>query len=775
MNLEQYKDRKIIFVTPNYIKNSVIKENSGLFINIKYMTKEEYKSKYFFSFNNKTIDYLMTKYNYNLDFAKIIISWLYVIDLNKEYTFSKLVDLQKIKKDLIDNNLLEFDLLFRNYIKDKLIIVYNYPVLDLYEEKMFKDALIINKECKDIKTDVYHCNTLEDELLFVINEINKLVKKGISLNNIIISNVTNEYLYPIYKIFSYFNIPINIDMNESIYGTFIVQNYLKEKKLPGFVNPIVKSLISVINDLTDIEKSSNYNLFLIDKLKNTKIPSNKYKNAVNIVSDISYVDDDKYLFIIGLNADILPKIKKDEDYINDSIKSEVDLYNTSIMNNKEKVRVHSIISNTKNIYLSYKDSSNFNNYLKSNIIDDLNLNIVDYTSDITNSNIYNKLLLGQSLDNYYKYREQNKYLKPLISHYNIPYNTYDNKFKNINKEDLYKYINSKLKVSYTSLNSYYECKFKYLINYILKIDKFESSFSTVIGNLFHYIFSVMDNPLFNFEREWNNFIKKEDLSIKEKFFLENLKEDLITDIEIIKDQDNFTEFKDKLYEKEVNILLNKNIDVSLTGKIDKIMYKDFNNNTLVSVVDYKTGSISSNINNLKYGLSMQLPIYLYLINKSNFFKSPKIVGIYLQKVLNSTYSYDPKKTKIELSRDNLKLQGYSTDNINFLSIFDKTYEKSELIKSMKLTKDGEFSNNSKILSDEEFSKIIDYTDRKINDAVDSILEGDFSINPKVIDKENISCKYCKYKDLCFMSNNDIVYLDKINDLSFLGGDINGLD
>lgn len=775
MNLEEYKDKQIIFVTPNNTKINTIIENSHFFLNIKYMTKEEYMSKYFFSYTNKTLDYLITKYNYNLDFAKIIINNLYVIDINKEYKNTKLIDLQNIKKDLLDNSLLEEDLLFRDYIKDKLVIVYNYSNLEKYEEEVFHDALIINKEIKEITSSVYHCNTLEEELLFVIGNILKLVKSGISLNDIVIGNVSSEYLYPMYKMFSYFNIPINIDMNEYLYGTSIVKEYLESKKLPGFVNPIVKGLTSVINSLVDIEDSPNYEMFLIDKLKTTKIPSKKYKNAVRVSNELFYVGDDKYLFVVGFNSDVLPKIKKDEDYISDSLKEEVSLYSTNIINQKEKNNVCSIISNTKNIYLSYKDRNNFNEYLKSSLIDEKKIKIIDYYPSISNSNLYNKIILGEKLDTFYKYNEKDKFLIPLLSHYNIPYNTYDNKFKCINKDDLYKYINYRLKVSYTSLNSYYECKFKYYVNYILKIDPFESNFSTVIGNLFHYIFSVMDNPLFNLEREWNNYIEKLELSVKERFFLENLKEDLITDIELIKDQDNFTDLKNKLYEQEVNIKLNKNIDTTLTGKIDKVMYNEFNNNILVSVIDYKTGSITTNINNLKYGLSMQLPIYLYLIHKSNIFTNPRIVGIYLQKVLNSSYSFDSKKTKLDLIKDGLKLRGYSNSDIDILEKFDKTYENSELIKSMKTTKDGNFSRYSKVLSDDDFSKIIDYIDKKINEAVDSILDGDFLINPKVIDKDNISCKYCRYKDICFMTNNDIKYLDKVEDLSFLGGEDNGMD
>lgn len=763
MDLELNMNEDTILITPSKTKKYILKKYSDSLLPIKFISLEEFRKSYFFSYNNKALDYLISKYHYNLSTAKTIINNLYFIDVEKNYNDSKLISLQNIKKDLIENNYLEFNFLFKNYIKNKNILIYNYFLLEPYEEEIFKNNKIVNLKPKNINIPVYHCSSLEEEIIFVIENILSLIDKGVPLNKIIISNVDSEYSFLMYKLFSYYNIPLNINLNQNLYGTSIVKKYLETKELPGFINPIVKKLVDVINSLKDIEDSPNYQEFLVDTLKSTKLSSTRYDNAVNVVSDIPIVDDDNYLFIVSLNQDVLPKIYKDEDYLSDKLKLTVGLMPSYIKNKKEKERVISIISNTKNCILSYKDKSSFNEYLKSSLIDELNLEVIDYKMNTTNSNLYNKLLLGEKLDNYYKYNEIDDYLKKLYSHYVIPYNTYDNKYKNVKKEELYEYLNSYLKVSYTSLNSFYLCKFQYYIKYILKIDPYKSNFSTVIGNLFHYIFSVMDNPLFNLDREWDSYLEKQTLSLKERFFLNNLKEDLIEDIRIIKDQDLLTNFKDKLYEKEVNVKLDKQIDTILTGKIDKIMY----HNNLVSIIDYKTGSITTNINNLKYGLSMQLPIYLYLVNKSGLFTNPRIAGIYLQKVLNSNNSFSSSKTLEEMRLENLKLQGYSTADLEVLSDFDKTYEKSELIKSMKLNKDSSFSAYAKVLNDEEFDNILTYTDKKINEAVDSILDADFRIDPKVMDNSNLSCCYCKYKDLCFMTNKDTITLEKQNDLSFL--------
>ena len=78
---------------------------------------------------------------------------------------------------------------------------------------------------------------------------------------------------------------------------------------------------------------------------------------------------------------------------------------------------------------------------------------------------------------------------------------------------------------------------------------------------------------------------------------------------------------------------------------------------------------------------------------------------------------------------------------------------------MKTSSKG-FYSYSKVLSNEEINDIIDNTDKQIDRAIDSIIEADFSINPKVIDGENISCNYCEYRDICFKNGKDITYIER---------------
>ena len=84
---------------------------------------------------------------------------------------------------------------------------------------------------------------------------------------------------------------------------------------------------------------------------------------------------------------------------------------------------------------------------------------------------------------------------------------------------------------------------------------------------------------------------------------------------------------------------------------------------------------------MEYGIGMQLPIYVYLVNKSNIFNNPKIIGFYLEQILFEKNSYDSKKDENEQRKDKLKLSGISIDDPYLVSMFDETYENSDFEES----------------------------------------------------------------------------------------------
>ncbi len=765
----QKLENNMLIICPNEEKIKILEklEQENKLYNLKFMTKKEYLDNYFFTYKDKAILYLMKKYHYKVDVCKVYLNYLYAIDLDKVYENKKLKFLQTLKKELKENKLLEYNPTFKEYVKTKKMLILKYPKLDLYErnaldvkeEKSFQEKELIVTEYK----------TMEDEINGIALEILKLLKKNININKIYLTNVSKDYLYTIDRIFSYYKIPINLEMKYPIFGTKIVKDYLNEEKLDlDNGNKITKKLVSILNSLVDLkDDSKEYKELLISKIKSASLSSEEYQNAVQIknLENEEFLDDE-YVFVLGLNQDNLPKLEKDTDFISDKDKKEVQLYTTDEKNKQSKESLINIFYSIKNLYLSYKKQTPFQSMYPSSIIEEYKIKVVSPKEDIyESSNLYNKIRLGRKLDTYNRYQEITPMLKELYTHYDIPYQTYDNSFKGINKSTYLEQLPFPLKLSYTSMNSYNECGFKYYANYVLKLNTFEDTFAAFIGSLYHRILQLYKKSNFNFEEEYQKYLEKRELSLKEKVLLVRLKKELLDLLEQEKKQDLILGYIDELHEQKIEVPLKKDIEVIFTGTIDKIMYYKKIEDTYFAIVDYKSGTVDTKIEKMKYGLSMQLPVYLYLINYSKVFDNPIFTGIYYQNILFNYPSFD-KKTIEEIKKDRMKLQGYSTDDLATLERFDPTYENSEVIKSMKYTEKG-FYHYAKVLNDKEVYDMISYTKNEIEKTMNKILEGDFTINPKVYDGKNVSCDFCKFKDICYKTQKDTIYLEKVEDLSFL--------
>ena len=55
-------------------------------------------------------------------------------------------------------------------------------------------------------------------------------------------------------------------------------------------------------------------------------------------------------------------------------------------------------------------------------------------------------------------------------------------------------------------------------------------------------------------------------------------------------------------------------------------------------------------------------------------------------------------------------------------------------------------------------EIANQVENKIKEAIEKICDGDFYINPKFLNGENVSCEFCEFKNCCFMNFDNLVYL-----------------
>ena len=770
MNIDKFNN--CIIILKDKTKESFLKKINKL-INVKIITLNELKRKCFFDYDEETICYICDKYNVIYDVAKIYLENLYYVsDKDKS---SKMKFLKDLKDDLDSKHLLYYNDMFMSYLNSNKVILYNLKYVNKFYKNIFdslNDVTYVETEVNESKKDLYCFDSVEEEVSFVADKICELIKNGIDINNIKLCNVKDNYIYTIKKIFKLYNIPVTLNLSYSAKGSILVskfkENYCNDiSKTFESISELIKTnedkkiynkILNVINKYCFVNDYDSVKSIIFNELDQIKINNEVLDNSVKCIDIEEEIDDSDYVFLINYNEGVIPVNSKDEDYLPDSVKSLIGVSTSYEMNKNNISLIQDKILSSNNMIVTYSKYINGSEaYISPSYSEEIfNKCVCDKKYD--NSNNYNKILLLKDMDEYKKYSTISDRLKLLKSNYSLKYMCFDNKFKGVNTKLLSEYLGHKLTLSYTSMDTYYKCGFRYYLDYILKINKYQDTFEIVIGNIFHKILSeCFFDENYNIDECYDREVKSVDYEFNncEKFYLNILKDEIKLIVETIKEQLKYTSLSKIMCEKEIIVDVNKELNVKFKGFVDKILYDECNGHTVVAIIDYKTGNPNLEINNSIYGLHMQLPVYIYLIK--NEISNVKVAGFYLQKILNN-------KSSLEERKNDLKLQGYSNSDTSILSMFDSSYEDSKIVKSLKVTNSGGFYSYSKVISDEEIDILSDIVKSKINEASDNILNGKFDINPKEIDNKNIGCDFCKYKDVCYMTNSDIVTLRKCDNV-----------
>ena len=719
----------MLLICPSDIKEKILANNKSL-VDISFMTLEEYKKRYYFDYDYHTVKYLMNTYGYTLNNAKEIIESLYFVE-DKDYPNNKLNDLAKIKKELLEKNLLILDPLFNKHNKDT--IVYGYGDIRLNDAKVLKGTIV------DKHYDIYEFDIIESELEYVYESIFELLENGIDINNIYIV-ADNEYENYFKRYNSYYDFKVNYPSDNSLYGTEAAKKFLEDIELKDretIYNELTnKDLVNILNKYLDLNEAHD---FIVEDLKHIKL-NKKYKDVVQVVSNNYLFSDFDYVFYLGFN-DKVPAYKKDNEYLDNEMCRLLGIDDTNDKNRIIKENLICNLSNIKNLSLSYSKNSPFNKYERQMLFSDVNY--ITYTNKYLHSDRANKNRYGELLDNLDKYGEHNDDLDSMYSTYDRNnYGDYDNSYKNFNvgKEIV--------ELSYSSMQSYYECAFKYYLDNILRPDDSDATFFTTIGTIAHNVLQemVLDNTK-DFDELWDNQVTF--TSAKELYFNKKIKEEIREDFNIILKQKELSYFDDVECEKSIRLQLADKI--FFKGKIDKILKCKDN----LCIVDYKTGNTKIEDKYFEFGLNLQLPSYLYLLQED----PSKIIGFYLQHLVAPKYVYDEKKDIETQKNEDMKLTGFTSSDISRINILEDLDGKSNVVSKLAITKNGELSKNSKVISDEDMKDMIKLVEDKILEASTSILNNDFSINPKVIDNKNVSCTYCRYKDICYKRIKDYAYYE----------------
>lgn len=799
MDLKEFiKNNDLIFIIPRELKEYFFEiRKSDPFLNFKIFTLDEVISNLRGNFSDKNVLKISFKYypNYTYSLIKQVSKYLFYSFAND----NRDEVLADFCSDLVKNKYLKYDYDFVNLLKSRKIVFINF------EDSTFIKTLIKKLELVDYSyiklNDFIDMNndysfheffSIGDEIKYALNEILGKIDYGISPEDFLIVCDVDRYKYYLKLFLSNIDVPIYIEESFSYVDTRIFKD----------VYSLINDEFNVIDYLSNNKEKYDQDEFNkvydiltfyeIDNLKNKKtnfkeilssyyLRGGKYINSIKITSKLNF-SDKKYIYILGLDNTFLPKVIKDNklysfDYLHSRGFDSLD--DTNLI----KTKLEEAFIKQKHVnFISYHIKDNNGRYSPSYYVSSLSLKKSDNDiQEVEYINDVSKIFYRNFLDQYEKNGIVDKELPYFKNTYNneLP-ETYSSDFKRITN-----YIfDYKKRYSYSSLSSFHLCPFNYFCEQILKVGLTESNIYQKYGTITHSVLEHVYDENFKFDKEVDIAIGKynennSNLSEKENLLLKRFIFELKQTVEkfILVHKNNMTLLKNyseigiqinkkikcKSIEDDNNRILENEYDIALYGKIDSVIQTSAND---IYIIDYKTGNDTFSKNDVKkYGLSLQLPTYMYLIHNTDkeFFKGKDIKGVFLEKIVAAGGRFYNFKSPTKEDLDCLLYDGVFVNDYDSIIKFDHTLNekkaKSKFVIGLQVNSKGDgFSAAGKglyrLLKDEDINEFDNIVQNNFFDSVQKIAYGNFNITPFYKGNVNMGCRFCKNFDICFKKDRN---------------------
>lgn len=762
---------KLLIIAPFAMHKNLLSfyRKEDPFNDVKIVSKESLIGDYLGKCKEGVINHLMNKFDYSYDNAKRIIPFI-------PYINESINDLYKIKLDLINNNLITKNDYLKQFFLDKKIIIYGYSKKDQELNNLIKAFSLEVKyrfnEVHKLALPLINYETSIDEIFYTLNKIASLIDEGVSINDIYIYCPNKDYEFYFEKFSDDFGFKVEFDDSYPLFNSSLGTAFLslyKENK------DIILSLEIVKNDCKDeelykqfeeiINKYSDPNLDFEKQLdlfkgvlKDHRFKNQKYKNAICLITNPIFIRN-AHIFVMCFAQGYFPNTIKDNTLLNDEIKKGIgkntSLEESEIINDQ----LLDFLCSDNYFYFSYANRNMKERFYVSSYETDLGLNKVSPSfPNIIYSKDMRDLYYLRALDLKKYFLETTPYYYGLSKIADIEYDNYDNSFSGVSAFNDHQY----LKYSYSQISTFYQCPFKYYLSKVLNIDEFTETFHTKFGNVTHKVFELMHDENFDFDDVYDKAVIENNFKDEDLLLVNSAKDKIHEAVEAAKVHEQYMKNPRFFLEEEVNVPLTKYS--SLVGKIDKTILLD---NKYLAIVDYKTGSDSFNSKYIEYGDCLQLPTYCYLVSTYEKFKDYQLLGIFINNVFDKALTYQIKEN--DLFNPYYKLKGKIIPDISVIQYLDESFfdsgKPSSFINSIYIKKDGSLSAHSTgvFASKEEFKYYIEVARKLYLEADQRIRNNGFSINPLYIDDNKNGCKYCNYKDICFLKEYQRRYPDNLNE------------
>lgn len=194
----------------------------------------------------------------------------------------------------------------------------------------------------------------------------------------------------------------------------------------------------------------------------------------------------------------------------------------------------------------------------------------------------------------------------------------------------------------------------------------------------------------------------------------------------------------------------------LVGKIDRIDIRREDDEIYLKVMDYKSGRKQFSLDDVYYGLSMQLPVYMNAAVSFLQERYPQTTIIpaamlyyRLQKpIIEIEGTKAEEEIEVEI-RKQMKPDGLLLGEDCVLTMLDQGFTTDSDVMRVGRKKDGSFKAASQVISQEDLGLLLSYTQKKAEQMMQQMAEGEIAVTP-LKTGNHTSCDFCEYREVCRM-------------------------
>ncbi len=657
----------------------------------------------------------------------------------------------------------------------------NYEQLAEFENYCYKWNIDGDVWCSPFNAEENQKPFIEELRIKLIEPIMELKKKC--------SNATGYNLCTaLYEYLEYMEIPKNIMGMAKHYKENNLEYLANEiKRLWGCLCDILDVIANIFEDT--IISPSGFN-----KLFNTMLKQNNYKNPPHSLDAVSFssavharYNEPKAVFVLGVNEGSFPSAKLPESILSQNERLELQNFDINLSQTNEE-----IICNEKNIfyravsapscklYLSYPLSDvSGNSLFASSFISDIESIFPEikkccsdkfddifycctYESTYRNyvRNISKKSDVSNILESVLKdnsiYSAKLNYLNSIQTNPDFHIN---------NTKLITKALTENFNVSATRFETYNLCPFKFFCNSILKI--YERNAKGIsnqeTGSLIHKCLEKMlsrydknefvvlkyaqiESDISDIMRDYKETELGGNFSKTRRFEANysKIKNTIIGAILHLQQELIQSDFYPVKYEYEISrdttkyeIISDNDIHIILNGRIDRIDIYEYDGKKYIRIIDYKKRKKNFLMENLFYGIDMQMLLYLYyIISENGEYKGSEPAGV-LYMPYAKPKCVSEKKQSEKIKQANYMMDGILLENQDILDAMDK--EKKYVSVEMK---------KGKVLNEKQFKNLEKFVQQKVVNMTDQLYDGNIPANPLILDENNNICQYCEYVCIC---------------------------